>query len=391
LVLFVFLGSVIIMADVKLSEGKNNVGIGLCYSIYQQIKQYIENLSHNISRMIMMGISLVIGISVPDNYNARPFSVVIVGVLISSLLYFWHKVLGSPVELDSETYSVMEGDYSAALLSIIEQQSNSSSCAHNITFTAATLDSLHPCSHRPANKFSSFIYTAPDSNKICVRGIDRLDTTCEDLHRGQVTCIISANNSSIIVSGDDTGSICIWDSETMGTIRKISGGHTRKILSLTLRRYYIEDEEGMYTGLSKLVLLSCCLEGKVRIWDMESGANLENICHIDKYKLTVWPPETVSRLTSGVASICSNNVLRVVYGTSTASMCLWTSQMLRGSVYVGHYGQITTVAIVDEIKCPVIMTASADWTVRIWEGDTGLYFRLYVLVGHLIMTFICVF
>lgn len=77
------------------------------------------------------------------------------------------------------------------------------------------------------------------------------------LRSGHSTCLRFSRNGDYLASGRVDGKVVIWDLDTMGVARKLSG-HSKSITSLSWSRC------GRY-------LLSACQGWKAILWDLQDG------------------------------------------------------------------------------------------------------------------------
>lgn len=159
--------------------------------------------------------------------------------------------------------------------------------------------------------------------------------------------------------GLSSGGIAIWDSQAERVELSLSGKHTKRVLDLIY-------------GPPPL-LLSVSADGAALVWDKRTGGVASALrAHS-------------SPVGCGAVSVSG---LAAATGDSAGNILIWD---LRAPgrprlVLIGHAGGINSVHLFEKGHAGAVLSASADWTARIWNPSSG---RLEAVLAGPRTAFLC--
>jgi WD40 repeat protein len=174
-------------------------------------------------------------------------------------------------------------------------------------------------------------------------------------------------DGSLLASGDTGGIISLWRAETGTLVRRLEG-HSKQIT----------ESAGLAFSPSGRLLASASYDRMARVWDVQTGKTLQVLQGHDSNM-------------KGVAFSADEKHLAT--STFDKRLILWqvdTGQPLQ--VFNGHQNAVAGVAFVprhpqadpaptgDKGDAPLLVSASRDRTLRVWDPDSGVTLR--VLQGH---------
>jgi len=81
----------------------------------------------------------------------------------------------------------------------------------------------------------------------------------ELLEEGHPACSLAFNSrGTLLATGSRSGEVVLWDFETRGPARVLSGGHSAEVLAVAWSR-------------NGRRLVSACADSQLRLWDVEAG------------------------------------------------------------------------------------------------------------------------
>ncbi|WP_433120341.1 caspase family protein [Micromonospora sp. CA-246542] len=174
-------------------------------------------------------------------------------------------------------------------------------------------------------------------------------------HEGWVTAVAvgELDGRPIAVSGDDRGSVRVWDltiNQQIGSPLEGGPEGTDGITAIALVE--VDDYSLALLGTE---------DGTVRICDLSTGQEI---------------PTTLRGHTNGVTSIAVGEIQErpvALTGSRDGSARLWDLRLWRqlGRPITGHHGGVQAVALADMPDWPVAITGGADGQVRIWDTTTA--------------------
>lgn len=158
------------------------------------------------------------------------------------------------------------------------------------------------------------------------------------------TCIRISAESSIVSVGLSNGDIPLWDPFTGQVVLYLSGGHSAPVLD-------------MVYGPPPLIL-SVSADGSALLWDKRTG-NVASALRAH-----------TAPVGCGAVSVSG---LVAATGDAAGTILLWD---LRAPgrprlPLVGHGGGINAVHLFERGHSGAVLSASADWTARIWNPSNG--------------------
>jgi WD40 repeat protein len=252
-------------------------------------------------------------------------------------------------------------------------------------------------------------------------------------HNEPVVFIAIAPND-IVISGGHTNPLHIWELNS-GVLQRTLDNVSMNTYALNVSSYlidatilqswqktnttrniisnesnnqsYLNNSNHIWSPVASVpIVLTGTNEGEVCVWDISTGNHIKTLKtnnisitdditpelpHNNALGIDVPPLSIISIAQSTNVSA----IPIVVAGDKTGSFYAWdiqsSYQMAR---FTGHFGAITSLCIVDnneyDAKCRsngrcvlrprYVVSASADWTLRVWNLDTGEH--MYTLEGH---------
>ncbi|KAG8943527.1 hypothetical protein FRC03_002441, partial [Tulasnella sp. 419] len=198
---------------------------------------------------------------------------------------------------------------------------------------------------------STMIVSGSDDNTVCIWDavtgslIKKLEG-----HNGYVQSVAFSHDSTMIVSGSSDKTLCIWDAVTGSLIRKLEG-HNDYVQSVA----FSHDSTMIVSGSD---------DNTVCIWDAVTGSLIRKL-------------EGSNGTVRSVAF--SHDITMIVSGSSDKTVCIWdavTGSLIRK--LEGHNDFVRSVAFSHDST--MIVSGSSDKTVCIWDAVTGSLIRK--LEGH---------
>ena len=194
------------------------------------------------------------------------------------------------------------------------------------------------------------ILTASSDGTVKITAIRRNDIKLSLDQLCKASCAVFSHNGKYIASGDEYGTICIWDGET-GDLYSELTGHHKWVSSVRFSK------SGKY-------LLSTSEDGTVKIWNIEDEScirtfevhsgpvNSAEFCNDEKYVLSAGDDKTIK-----IWDATNGEVIQTL---------------------IGHNDIVTYAEYSSDGK--FILSASWDKTIRIWDPKTGSQIKTYK--GH---------
>jgi WD40 repeat protein/energy-coupling factor transporter ATP-binding protein EcfA2 len=158
-------------------------------------------------------------------------------------------------------------------------------------------------------------------------------------HAAGVTSIAVSSDGKTIVSGDENGTVRLWDREGR-PIGQPSKGHDGRVVSVAI-------------SSNGQMIVSGGADGKVLRWNLQGSA--------------VLPPLSISYSTGkGETVAVSPNGRIIVSGSERGMMRLWDGQGNPIRVFKAHEANIDCLAF--SLDGEMIVSGSDDGTVRLWDG-----------------------
>jgi WD40 repeat protein len=186
-----------------------------------------------------------------------------------------------------------------------------------------------------------FLIVGHSDGKLLQRNLQ--DTTSDkpfsENHSAGVTAIAVSGNGNVIVSGDENGTVRLWDRDRR-PIGQPSKGHDGRVASLGI------SSDGQ-------MIVSGGADGKVLRWSLRGSA--------------VSPPLSTSYSTgSGETVAVSPNGQIIVSGSERGMMRIWDGQGNPIRVFKAHDTNIEVISF--SLDSEMIVSGSDDGTVRLWDG-----------------------
>jgi U4/U6 small nuclear ribonucleoprotein PRP4 len=187
-----------------------------------------------------------------------------------------------------------------------------------------------------------------------------------------LSCVRFSPDGSLVAVGSWTGSVKLWDSESLERV-DLLGGHIERVTSVSWQPALPEGER---TDNSLGLLASSSADGTCRLWDCRS-VNRSNR-HIEKAL-----PSSTQSISNGDESMELVESHPQVITTSTiasqSQSSLPTSGARRLSVLRGHQGGLTKCCFHPSGK--YVGTSGLDFTWRLWDVETST--ELQLQDGHI--------
>lgn len=170
-------------------------------------------------------------------------------------------------------------------------------------------------------------------------------TFAAEAHGSNVNAVTVTPDGKCIVSGSDDNTIRVWDMETGAQLRAIKG-HESGVNAITVTP----------TGTR---IISGSSDKTIRVWDWETESQLMAIKELKG---------SVNAITVTPDGKC------IVSGSSDNTICVWdleTGTQLR--VIEGHESSVNAITVTPDSKC--IVSGSDDNTIRVWDLETGMQLK----------------
>jgi len=171
-------------------------------------------------------------------------------------------------------------------------------------------------------------------------------------HSDSVNTVAVSTDGTKVVSGSHDKTVKIWDAESGAELRTLSG-HSDSVNTVAVSTPINNNFCQLVSGDGRKVV-SGSDDGTVKIWDMESGAELHNLSgHSD----------------ASLRAVVSADGRKVV-SSNVETMKIWdTESGAELCTLFGHSSYVTTVAAsADGTK---VVSGSDDGTVKIWDAESG--------------------
>ncbi|KUI69792.1 Vegetative incompatibility protein HET-E-1 [Cytospora mali] len=208
-----------------------------------------------------------------------------------------------------------------------------------------------------------FLISGGDDREVRVWNWD--GDTCELFrtltgHGESINCIVSSPFEYHIASGSDDGYILVWDAESGEEIKRSSQLDT-SILSLAF------SHDG-----SKLV--SGCLNSVIYVWDYKKGPTQELRGHTRAVASVAFSPEGLY-----LASSSHDTKIRFWYDKCDETTSIGEAEHPRGQPPFSTH-PIYTLAVSPDGR--YIASVAGDYTITLWDGDTGERLERASRMGH---------
>mmetsp|Transcript_10075 Transcript_10075/g.16989 ORF Transcript_10075/g.16989 Transcript_10075/m.16989 type:complete len:347 (-) Transcript_10075:130-1170(-) len=186
-------------------------------------------------------------------------------------------------------------------------------------------------------------------------------------HGGWVTCMKVGEEEyapgqfrEFLISGSRDQSLIIWDlnasenDDNFGAPRKILKGHSHFISDLDLSQ-------------DSRFCLSSSWDGTIRLWNLKTATTRKTLIHHTKDVLSVaFSPDN--------RQICSGSMDKSVKIWNIQGVCKFTVDQNP------HQDWVSCVRYFHDVKTPIVVTASWDKTIKVW--DNSVMSLMYTFVGH---------
>jgi U4/U6 small nuclear ribonucleoprotein PRP4 len=184
-----------------------------------------------------------------------------------------------------------------------------------------------------------------------------------------LSCVRFSPDGSLVAVGSWTGSVKLWDSETLERV-DLLGGHIERVTSVSWQPLPQIDGEGSHLGL----LASSSADGTCRLWDCRqvnrSNRHVESILSA---------PHSGDDSMELAANETPHQVITTSSIAAHSQSSLPTSGAQRLSVLRGHQGGLTRCCF--HPTGQYVGTAGTDFTWRLWDVETST--ELQLQDGHI--------
>ncbi|KAF7335373.1 WD40 repeat-like protein [Mycena venus] len=212
----------------------------------------------------------------------------------------------------------------------------------------------------------TLIVSGSDDNTLCLWDAKTGAAVGKPLegHTGGVTSVSFSPDGTQIVSGSDDKTLRLWDAQTGALVGEPLEGHTGGVTSVSF-------------SLDGTQIVSGSNDKTLHLWDAQTGAPIAS--GSDDQTLRLWDAKTGAPLgepleghTNGVKSVSfSPDGTQIVSGSKDKTLCLWdvkTGTMI-GVPLEGHTDWVTSVSFSPDGT--QIVSGSDDRTLCLWDAQTG--------------------
>lgn len=221
---------------------------------------------------------------------------------------------------------------------------DSGALLHNLTIHTGNVNSV--CFTQDGD----CVLTASSDGTVKITDIRSSETRLSLDQMCKASCAVFSHDERYIASGDESGSICIWDTET-GNLHKEMVGHEKWVSSVKFSKW------GKH-------ILSASEDATVKIW------NIEDETCIRTFEIHSGPVNSAEfgNDEKWVLSASDDKTIKV-WDTTTGEVI----QTLTGHEYVVSYAEYSRDG-------KFILSASWDKTIKVWDAESGDLISTYK--GH---------
>ena len=217
----------------------------------------------------------------------------------------------------------------------------------------------------------AWLASAGDDRKIIRWSLPSGDTPARQLQAweapAEVRSLAVSPDGTLLASGDDDGVISLWQAETGTLVRRLEG-HSKSIMP----------SGGLAFSPSGKLLASGSFDDTASVWDVQTGKTLQVLKgHNDYVKSVAFSPDEKHLATSSfdkrliLWQVDTGQPLQVFNGHQNAVV---------GVDFVPRHPQADPAPTGDKGDAPLLVSASHDRTLRVWDTESGVTLR--VLQGH---------
>jgi WD40 repeat protein len=217
----------------------------------------------------------------------------------------------------------------------------------------------------------AWLASAGDDRKIIRWSLPAGDTPARQLQTwespAKIRSLAVSPDGTLLASGDDKGIVSLWQAETGTLVRRLEG-HSKQIA----------EAGGLAFSPSGKLLASASYDRTARVWDVQTGKTLQVLQgHGDSAQGVAFSADEKHLATSSfdkrliLWQVDSGKPLQVFNGHKNGAV---------GVGFVPRHPQADPALTDDKGNAPLLISASQDRTLRVWDTDSGATLR--VLQGH---------
>ena len=219
----------------------------------------------------------------------------------------------------------------------------------------------------------AWLASAGDDRQIIRWSLPSGDVPAEQLQAweapAQVKSIAVSPDGRLLASGGMDNNISLWEAETGKLVRRLEG-HSGLIALFA----------GLAFSPSGKLLASASYDDTARIWDVETGETLQILRrHNGNVTGVAFSPDG-KRIATSSGREDKRGLLWAVESGQPLQVFTGHQNAVFGLSFVPRRPSIDTSTANGEGNAPLLVTASIDRTLRVWDADSGVTLR--VLQGH---------
>ena len=158
----------------------------------------------------------------------------------------------------------------------------------------------------------------------------------------EATIVAYSPDGSVLASGHQDGRVQLWDAETGAQIATLDPANDR-----------LPSVNDLAFSPDGSLLISASSDGTAKVWDLRTGRVTRRLTHADAVNAVAFSPDGST----------------VATGSEDGTAKIWQLDGEGSIVLAGHQGVVTSVQFSPDGTR--VVTSSQDKTIRLWDVETG--------------------